>query len=222
MPQHEAKGAKTVKADFSRSKNIMFCMTIQRQFVFALLLAVSLPAGPAGADLHVTPDARTGQSGASWDSAMTIEEAVAAANASPGATIRLLKGTYRPVGPLAIKENMRIYGGFLRQAAERPHGFPRTATSTIDGLGTTRLLEVAAGGVLLDGLELIRGAAIGRPGDGADPANAGGAIVVEKGARLTLNCCILSGNKALLGGAVENRGLLFAANSVFQGSLPWS
>ena len=73
--------------------------------------AVALGAANAeAATYYVTPDAAGSGDGQSWDSPMTIAEAVAAATTA-GDTILLKAGTYAPTANLAISKPIAVKGG---------------------------------------------------------------------------------------------------------------
>jgi len=127
----------------------------------------------------------------------TLRAAVAAANATSGATITIPAGTYTLTSSpgLVVKAPMTISG------AGR---VPGAGATTIDGNGTTRVLDVAAPSVSITGVVITNGNA----GSGLG----GGVLVESKASAFTMSGATVSNSRALAGG-----GLFIAGPSVLSG-----
>ena len=79
-------------------------------------LCLALFAGSAftsfAATYRVTATATGGDGGQSWDSAMTLGEAIGAAAADPGSVIMIKAGSYPLAEPFEISAPMTIRGGY--------------------------------------------------------------------------------------------------------------
>jgi predicted outer membrane repeat protein len=145
--------------------------------------------------------------GRGWKNAYkTISEAVAAA--PDGTDIWVKAGTYTPAATIAISKSVSIYGGFDGTESKLGQRSSNAALTVIDGDGTSQILYVTDGSLLIDGFTFSNGRNFN-----------GGAISVEGSHSLTVNNCCFADNFANggSGGAIyiyEN-GVASISNTIF-------
>jgi predicted outer membrane repeat protein len=124
---------------------------------------------------------------------ISLREAVNAANTLGGSNNIFfnLNGTFTLTGgELGISSNLNIYGN-------------GASFTTVSGNSASRVFNISSGNVLLSGLTIANGQALG---DGGGILNRG---------TLTVQFCTFSGNSAIFGGGIANSGVLNAVGAVF-------
>jgi predicted outer membrane repeat protein len=176
----------------------------------ALLLGCSdRSAGPDVPDdnpaeprtLYVDAAAEDSHDGLSWASAFTHpQDAVDAA--SSGDRIWVAAGSYasrEPASPevpvVALKERLRIYGGFVPGDTSLSLRDPLQHPTILDGGGAAHHVVAGADGALIDGFTITGGNA-----QGDAPHDAGGGIFIWN-ATMMIERCAFTSNRAALHGA---------------------
>jgi len=192
-------------------------------------VTVSGGGSVAGIDLdlgfvYVDIDATGANDGSSWADAFTDLNAAIQAAVS-GIEVWIAEGSYTPgalrVSRFALKNGVRVYGGFAGNEKTRinrdPSAFVTTLSGEIGAAGTGDNVYnvVWANGTnttaLIDGVTITGGRA-----DGGVPHNMGGGLYAYFGAATVVNVTF-SGNYASQagGGMASNGGVVHAYNSRF-------
>ncbi len=190
--------------------------------VFSIVcLTLCLPAGAA--TIHVRQSASGASDGTSWRDAHTsLSDAIARARA--GDDIWVAAGTYH--GPIALKNGVRIVGGFRGVESSIAASNPDANPTLIDGGGKTRAVKSIANdaSAVLRGFIITRGFVDAKTGYGAGmlledsqativecvfTANIaesfGGALVNWRGSPTFVNCRFEANSSGMGAGAVLNR-----------------
>ncbi len=173
---------------------------MSRAVALAVAIAVAVPmlgTPSASAASTFTVDSTADQTDATLDGvcataggACTLRAAVQEANDTTGATIVVPAGAYGlapgssdTTGDLDLRKPMTIRGA---------------GSTTVDGGGTERVVEVFGTGTTIDGIVLTNGSSTG----------SGGAVRVNSGAKLTLVASTVSNSVGRSGGGISNSGSL--------------
>lgn len=132
--------------------------------------------------------------GSSWENA-TSNLAEAVNNAVEGTEVWVGQGTY---GPIALKDGVRIYGGFVGRESSAAESDPKLHQTTISGGGRER----AVTSIRNDATAVLRGFHIV---DGfLEIPEVGGGLYLEN-SNATIIRCIFTGNRVeYVGGAIAN------------------
>ena len=199
-------------------------------FILFVMAALTLLAVPVWASVYYV-DGTTGGNGTSWPQAFeTIANAVTAAE--PGDEIWVKAGTYAISSQIQVDKAVGIYGGFAGDETERSQRDWAGNTTTIDGQDSTRILLITKEPTI-DGFTLTNGrssvgwggGAVSIGGLGSQDKTAtisnciisgntayansisaykgGGAIFVELGDPVFVNCLITNNSTNAYGGAVN-------------------
>jgi hypothetical protein len=163
--------------------------------------AITASATAAGATtpLNYTVSSTTDATGSCNVSACTsLRAAVTAANNNAGSTISLGAGTFTlTLGELPLTKAVTIQG-----VAKSPA--TGNSPTTISGNNSSRVFNISATGVTLDGLVITQGKA---------GNNNGGAIIINSGANVTLKRSTVSASSSGQGGGIEVDGTLTMTQS---------
>ena len=153
--------------------------------------ALTLLSSPLSADIWYV-DGTTSGDGTSWAQGFeTIAEAVADANALDEVWVKA--GTYAVASQIDVHKPIGIYGGFAGDESERSRRDWANNTTTIDGQGSTRILNITDEPII-DGVILTNGYydANTVSSDGGGAVYIGGGASWNKTARISN--CIMSNN----------------------------
>ncbi|CAG0935431.1 hypothetical protein TFLX_04271 [Thermoflexales bacterium] len=128
-------------------------------------------------------------------------------NAEIGGEIRIATGTYTGAPGITqtvyLSKSVILRGGYT--TANWHTAYPLTQTTTLDAQNARRVVYVASGQPVIEGLRLINGNATGLGGAWGD---GGGGIYVNSGASPTIRNCTIANSTAYHGG-----GLFLVQNS---------
>jgi M6 family metalloprotease-like protein len=142
----------------------------------------------------------------------TVQHAVN--NAELGGEIRIAAGTYTGLPGITqtvyISKSIVLRGGFTTANWNVP--YPLTQTTTLDAQNARRVIYIASGQSVIEGLRLINGNATGLGGAWGD---GGGGIYVSNGASPTIRNCIIANSTAYHGGGI----FLTQNNATLEGNI---
>jgi hypothetical protein len=129
----------------------------------------------------------------------TVQHAVDGADI--GGEIRIAAGTYTGAAGITqtvyLSKPVVLRGGFTASNWNTP--YPLTQTTTLNAQNLGRVIYIASGQPVLEGLRLINGNATGLGGAWGD---GGGGVYVSKGASPTIRNCTIANSTAYHGGGV--------------------
>jgi M6 family metalloprotease-like protein len=142
----------------------------------------------------------------------TVQHAVDGADI--GGEIRIAAGTYTGLPGITqtvyISKSIILRGGYTPSNWNTP--YPLTQTTTLDAQNARRVIYIASGQPVVEGLRLINGNATGLGGAWGD---GGGGIYVNSGASPTIRNCIIANSTAYHGGGI----FLTQNNATLEGNI---
>jgi hypothetical protein len=175
---------------------------------------VTITVETTGKIIYVTPSGSTENSGSSWSEALKHPQD-AMDKAESGDQIWVAEGTYyalnssKPEIPvLALKEGIRIYGGFKGDETYRSERNLKATASILDGQKTIYHVVKGAPSSRMDGFTIRNGNAKVNDSATVYPEETGGGMLnIDCRNTLTIsNCLFIDNNAKNSGGGMTNQG----------------